>query len=133
MKKSDPNRGEDRLTECPELKWAKRWIRRARGGPPEGWSTKTTPDEPGYEVSSSESEPRAHMNTRAGAWTTSCQRGAVHDSACGAVFRRGFHRRVDRPRVPQNLRFPAREELAGKVTGGGCDEEIRRRRVSEGE
>ena len=33
---------------------------------------------------------------------------------CGAVFRRGFHRRVDRPRAPQNLRFPVGEELAGK-------------------
>ena len=31
-----------------------------------------------------------------------------------AVFRRGCHRRVDRLRVPQNLRFLAGEELAGK-------------------
>ena len=34
--------------------------------------------------------------------------------ACGAVFRRGCHRRVDRPRAPRNLKFPAGEELAGK-------------------
>ena len=30
------------------------------------------------------------------------------------VFRRGFLRRVDRPRAPWNLRSPAGEELAGK-------------------
>ena len=34
--------------------------------------------------------------------------------ACGAVFRRGCHRRVDRPRAPQNLRFLVGEELAEK-------------------
>ena len=38
--------------------------------------------------------------------------------ACGgawmAIFRRGFLRRVDQPRVPPNLRFPVEEELAGK-------------------
>ena len=34
--------------------------------------------------------------------------------ACGAVLWRGCLRRVDRSRAPQNLRFPAGEELAGK-------------------
>ena len=57
---------------------------------------------------------------------------------CGVVFRRGFLRRVDWPRAPQNLRFPVGEELTRKVTGngggGGSDsEEIRLRRVPEGE
>ena len=61
----------------------------------------------------------SHTHTRAGAWTASCRRGAERDSACGAVFRQGFHRRVDRPHAPRNLRFPAEEELAEKVTGGG--------------
>ena len=87
---------------------------RARGRPQEGWSSKTVQDESGYEVSSSESEPRAHtfrrvddkLSEMSGAWR--------------AVFRRGFLRRVDRPRVPRNLRFSA-----GKVTGG---KEIRLRR-----
>ena len=45
-----------------------------------------------------------------------------------AVFRRGCHRRVDRPRAPRNMRFPVGEELAGKspavaatgrISGGG--------------
>ena len=45
-----------------ELKWAKRWIRRARGGPLVGWSSKTASDEPGYEVLSPESDLR--VNTR---------------------------------------------------------------------
>ena len=87
---------------------------RARGRPQEGWSSKTVPDESGYEVSSPESEPCAHTCRRvddklpemSGAWR--------------AVFRRGFLRHVDRPRAPRNLRFPA-----GKVTGG---KEIRLRR-----
>ena len=48
-----------------ELKWAKRWIRRARGGPSEGWSSKTAPDEPEYEVLSPESEPCTHTRTHA--------------------------------------------------------------------
>ena len=33
---------------------------------------------------------------------------------CRAVFRQDCHRRVDRPRAPRNLRFPAEEELAVK-------------------
>ena len=42
-----------------------------------------------------------------------------------AVFRRGCYRRVDRPRVPRNMRFPVGEELVGKspatarISGGG--------------
>ena len=65
MKKSDPNRGEDRLTECGGGEMGKKGIRRDRGGPPEGWSSKTAPDEPGYEVPSPESDPRAHKGTHA--------------------------------------------------------------------
>ena len=101
-----------------ELKWAKRWIRRAWGGPPEGWSSKTTSDEPGYEVSSSESEPCAHTLQRVD--------GKLSGKSCawGAVFRRGFLRCVDRPRAPRNMRFPAEEELVGKITDGGGGEEI---------
>ena len=75
-----------------------------------------------------------HAPTRAGAWTTSCRREAAPDGACR--LRRGCHHRVDRPRAPRNLRFLAGEELSGKVTSsgsGGDGEEIRRRRVLEGE
>ena len=58
----------------------------------------------------------------------SYRREAARDGVCGAVFRR----RVDWPRVPWNLRFPAREELDGKSLaaatarrsgGGGFREE----------
>ena len=42
MKKSDPNRGEERLTGCGGA--------RARGRPSDGWSSKTALDEPRYEV-----------------------------------------------------------------------------------
>ena len=105
-----------------ELKWAKRWIRRARGGPSEGWSSKTAPDEPGYDVPSLESDPRAHT-----LWRVDGKLPKM-SGACRAVFRLGCHRRVDQPRAPRNLRFSAEEELARKVTGGG-GEEIRRRRV----
>ena len=48
------------MTSVAELKWAKRWMRRARGGPSEGWISKTAPDEPSYEISSPESVPHAH-------------------------------------------------------------------------
>ena len=60
--------------------------------------------------------------------------------ACDAGFRRGGHRRVDRPSALRNLWFSAEEELPEKspaaVTaaagggGGGCggEKEIRRRR-----
>ena len=50
------------MTSVAELKWAKRWIRRARGGPSKGWISKMAPDEPGYEISSSESVPHAHSS-----------------------------------------------------------------------
>ena len=55
-----------------------------------------------------------HAHPRAGTWMASCRREVVRDGACGTVFRRGCHRLVDRPREPQNLRFPVEEELAGK-------------------
>ena len=54
----------------------------------------------------------SHAHTRADAWTTSCRRGAARDNTCITVSRRGFHRHVDRPRAPRNLRFPVGEELA---------------------
>ena len=57
---------------------------------------------------------RGHAHSRASAWTASCQRKAAHDGACVAGCRRGCHRRVDRPREPRNLWFPAGEELHGK-------------------
>ena len=77
---------------------------------------------------------RPHAHTRAGTWTESCRRGATRDSACGVVFRRGFHRHVDRPRATRNMRFPAGEELAGKVTDDGCgSKEIRLQKVPGGE
>ena len=39
----------------------KRWRTKARGGPPEGWISKTAPDEPRNGISASESGSRAHM------------------------------------------------------------------------
>ena len=73
-----------------------------------------------------------HAHARAGSWTTSCRRESACDGACRDVLWRGFLRRVDRPRAPQNLRFSAGEELVEKVTDGG-GEEIRRQRVPNGE
>ena len=58
-------------------------------------------DEPRCGVPSPENDPPAPKRRRV-------------DGACGAVFLRGCHRCVDRPRAPRNLRFPAREELAEK-------------------
>ena len=57
---------------------------------------------------------RSHAHSRPDAWTASCLRKAAHDSACVDVFRRGCHRREDRPRVPRNLCFSVVEELPGK-------------------
>ena len=56
----------------------------------------------------------AHAPTRTSVWTADCRREAARDGVCVAVFRRGCHQRVDRPRAPRNLRFPAGEELAEK-------------------
>ena len=97
-----------------EAKWAKRCISRARGRSPEEWSSKTAPDKPGYEVPSPENDPRAHTCTHAPARGRQAAGEKHPDGACGAVFRRGCHRRVDRPRAPRNLRFPTGEELAEK-------------------
>ena len=66
------------------------------------------PDEPGDGISEPKSGSRAHTCWRVklrpwekiGTWVTLC--------------RRGFLRRVDRPRAPRNLRSPAGEELVGK-------------------
>ena len=61
----------------------------------------------------------------------------TRDGAWDVGFRRGGHRRVDRPSVLRNLWFSAGEELPGKspavvtaAAGGGCggEKEIRRRR-----
>ena len=57
---------------------------------------------------------RPHTHPSASAWTASYRREAARDCACVAVFQRGCHRRVDRPRAPRNLRFPTGEELVGK-------------------
>ena len=85
-----------------------------------------------------EGATRPHAHSRAGLWTASCRRKAVRDGACGVGCRRGCHRRVDWPRAPQNLWFPAGEELLGKspavvtaAVGGGEKELRRRRRRSE--
>ena len=78
-----------------------------------------------------------HAHSRAGAWTTSCRRKEARDGACVAVCRRGCHRRVVRPRVPQNLWFPAGEELPGKspavVTTAAAAAARARRRSGGGE
>ena len=47
-----------------EPKMSKRWIRRAWGGPSEGWISKTAPNEPGDGISASESGPRSHTRWR---------------------------------------------------------------------
>lgn len=57
---------------------------------------------------------RPHAHSRAGAWTAGCRLKAARGGTCGAGFRRGCHRRVDRPRAPRNLWFPAGEERPGK-------------------
>ena len=57
---------------------------------------------------------RSHAHSRAGAWTASCRRRAARDGACDAGFRRGGHRRVDRPPALRNLWFSSGEELPGK-------------------
>ena len=55
-----------------------------------------------------------HAHPRVGTWTASCRREVARDGACVAGFWRGCHWCEDRPCVPRNLRFPAREELARK-------------------
>ena len=61
-----------------------------------------------------EGATRPHAHSRAGVWMASCQRKVARDGACVAGCRRGCHLRVDRPRAPRNLWFPAEEELPGK-------------------
>ena len=77
------------LRSVAELKWAKRWIKRAWGGPPEGWSSKTTPDEPRYEVPSSESDPRAHKRTHAPARGRQAVGEKQHVTARAELFSSG--------------------------------------------
>ena len=50
-----------------------------------------------------------HAHSRFGAWMASCRRKEARDGVCIAVCQRGCHWRVDRPRVPRNLWFPAGE------------------------
>ena len=90
MKKSDPNRGEERLME--------------------GWIGKMAPDEPGDGISAPES------GSRAGVWNLGRWRRVARGGVWMTIFRRGP--RVDRPRVPRNLRLSVGEELARKVTSG---------------
>ena len=47
-----------------EPKLSKRWIRRARGGPSEGWISKMASDEPRDGISASESGTRRRMECR---------------------------------------------------------------------
>ena len=86
MKKSDPTVEKSDRRSAAELKWAKRWIRRARGGPSEGLISKMASDEPGYEISTPESGPRVHTR----AHTPACGRQAVGEewrvAACGELF-----------------------------------------------
>ena len=69
-----------------------------------------------------------------------CWRRHAREGAWEAGFRRGGHRRVDRPTAIRNMWFSAGEERPGKspaavtaAAGGGCggcggEKEIRRRR-----
>ena len=59
-----------------------------------------------------------HAPTRDSVCNTSHRRRVARGGAGMAVFRRGFLRPVDRSPGPRNLRFPAGEELAEKVTSG---------------
>ena len=63
-KKKEPNHGEGDCRRAAEAKSAKRWIGRARGGPPEGWSSKTAPDDHGCGVPSPEKDPCAPTRRR---------------------------------------------------------------------
>ena len=60
-----------------EPKLPKRWRRKARGGSPEGWINKTTPDE---------LRKVGHAPTRAGAWNSSRRRRWCVDDRFPAGF-----------------------------------------------
>ena len=85
-------------------------------------------------VPSPEKEPRALMRRRV---DVSFRRKKAIDGACVAVCRRGCHRRVDQPRAPRNLWFPAVEELPGKspavMTAAATATATARRRFGGGE
>ena len=114
-----------------EPKWSKRWIRRARGGPPEGWISKTAPDKPGDEISSPESGPRAHTRQRvedslpkkSGKWwrVESCFLARFppkcRSASCTLEYEVSGRRRVGRKKSP-----------AAKRSDGSGGEEIRRQR-----
>ena len=106
---------------------SKRWIRRARGGPPEGWISKTTSDEPGDGILAPESGPRAHTcrrlehkpSKKSGAWRR------VHDcfptgfppmcrsASCALKSKVSGRRRAGRKKSPEARRFD------GSGSGGG--------------
>ena len=69
-------------------------------------------DELGDGISAPES------GSRAGVWNSGRWRRVARGGSWMTIFRRGFLRRVDRPRAPRNMRSSAGEELAGKVTRG---------------
>ena len=66
-----------------------------------------------------------------------CWRRHSRDGAWDASFRRGGHRRVDRPSTLRNLWFSAGEELPGKspaaVTAAAAAAAVVRRRFGGGE
>ena len=115
MKKSDPNRGEDRLTECSGGEMGKNVDKEGSG-----WTVGVMEQQDGagrawmWSPVTGKWSTHPHAHPRAGAWTASCRREAARDSACVAGFRWGCHFHVDRPRAPRNLRFLAGEELIGK-------------------
>ena len=92
-----------------------------------GWISKTVLDELGNGIMVPENGSHAHTPRRVrlnplekiDVWATVC--------------RRGFLQRVDRSRVPQNLRSPTEEELAEKSHRLRRRDQTTIRRVSEGE
>ena len=91
------------------------------------------PDDPDCGGASPEKEPRAHTRTHAPArGRRGCRRRHARDGAWDAGFRRGGHRRVDRPSALRNLWFSAGEELPGKspatVTAAAAAAAVVRRR-----
>ena len=101
-----------------EPKLPKKWRRKARGGPSEGWISKMAPN--GNGIATLESGSCAH--TRQRVKLSPLEKIDVWATVC----RWGFLRQVDRPHAPRNLRSLVGEELAGKVAGSD-GEEIRRR------
>ena len=129
MKKSDPNRGEERLTEYGGAEMVKKVDKEGSGRIAGGMDQQDSAGRAWrWNLVTGEWATCPHAPTCPDAWKTGRRRRVARGGACRAVFRWGFLQRVDRPRAPRNLRFSGGEELAGK----SHRRRRRRRRVPEG-